>query len=781
MNGLIDRLESTAIDKDGYSAKLPLWNRFRLLYHGLLVVFIVVCFAFPVLQETSLFSTNTAIRSALSLPIDAYLLERPPLLSKITAAFKDKKSGENGIKTVVLVGMGGMGKTTLVRHYARKQSLPVVFELSAHDSKTLLSSFSKLAFALAETLIEKKELESWQHIENRRDYQDKLLLFVSQKLRGEKAKTGSKQWLLIFDNVDQFEDIQSFLPQDQKVWGRGNVLITTRNEHITYSDRIDPDQVIAITPFSTEEQEVLFKKVLHRPLNRLEQKELQQFLTKIPPFPLDVMISAHYIKRTKINYSAYLDYLAGMHRQFETSQRVFLTRATSYDQNRYAIISNAVKQIMVKDEAFIPLLWIISHLGNGPIPKDLLTSCTNQLIVDRFIDELSRYSLLMGNFSDYKENVSPQICLHQSTQQNMRVYLQNTIDKKRKQPYNDTLIQVLEGYSHRIMMPPISLGDMKDFTIHLQALLSDKTNQLSGLHRSCIELLLGSFYCYLADSVMAKEFLEPILVYFVSYYKNNTHLRLLRAFMFAGMSARFSGDYVEAKMLLGKSLYFHERFFSVDAYNTHAITLRHLAYVYKTLAEYDKAKTAIERCIALYLKYAPHHSNLAMAFSELATIYYGGPGDYDKAIFYRLKSLKQEGSDHQHTLLTYGKLGMDYRRVGDYNKAKEVLAKSYAGFKKNYPHDADSLSWIATKFGEIYRLLGTAKQAEILLKEGVDITSQYFGKDHIHTDWSLIPLAQLYTEMGQYDKARELLEKSLKGPKRNLEIRTIRPSVCTIL
>ena len=751
-------------------SRLIIWYAIKKLRYVFLGLFIMGCVVFPVLQETRLWTgSSVLVRSALPLPVDAYLLTRPELMTKITKAFQ-KKGSTTGIQTVVLVGMGGMGKTILARQYARQQNVPVVFEMSTQDPQTLLSSFSSLARALAKTPTERKEIDVWKTISDAKDYRNNVIPFVARKLNEKKAKI---PWLLVFDNVNHFADLEPFFPHDSHLWGRGHVLMTTRNETITCRDHINPDQVVTMTPLTVDERLTLFQKVLQRSLTARQQKETWAFLSKLPPFPLDITIAAHSIRRTRMGYAAYLQYLNEMRSEFDVCQHTFLAAVTRYDQTRYGIISGAVKQIISEEPAFVPLLWMISHLGQRPIPKELLVRLADPLVVDRFIEALSRDSLLTGTVSANTEShgtTTAQIVVHPSVQHNMLICLHRITDDKQKQHYDDQLVHALEVYGQRVMLPPVSLDGLNEFMVHLHAVLQNKTQRgtsLTPFNRSCLQLLLGRVYCYQVDPIKATFWLEQSLAFLSHHYNNTSHPRLRYALLFTGIAARYNGDYARAKILLEQSVALSDNDTdSSDPFEL-AMALCFLSYVYKSTADYDKAKTAIERSIEIYEKNDPHHPDLALAFSDLATVYYGGPGDYEKAVFYRLKSLtllhKIYGTDHLNTLSVQEKLGMDFRRLGRYQDALQAFKASYEGFKKHYPQNYEHLSAAATKLGELYRLLGDVRQAEFFLKEGVEIATKYFGPHHIHTDWGRIPLAQLYIDIEQYDKAKVLLEKSLKG------------------
>lgn len=259
-------------------------------------------------KNNNSFSEVVSVHSVAAIPDDTHRLDRKHLMSKMTQCFYNTPD----IQTVVLVGIGGSGKTTLVRQYAKQQNVPLVWELNAETKNTLLESFAHLAWALSKTPEERSELERIKKIENQNNsnnsgnpgdvqalYRQKLIQYVKQKLA-----SCFSPWILIFDDVKILSDIQEFLPLDVKAWGKGAVIITTRNGTIAESTLIKKSNVITVDELSVDEKLALFLKI--KEVQPTQHKELVQFLRVIPPFPLDISIAAYYLKNTNSSYADYL-------------------------------------------------------------------------------------------------------------------------------------------------------------------------------------------------------------------------------------------------------------------------------------------------------------------------------------------------------------------------------------------------------------------------------------------------------------------------------------------
>ena len=119
--------------------------------------------------------TNASIRSDLPIPIQAVLLDRSEDIIQIS----EKLQGTGSIKTIVLVGPGGIGKTILSRQYAQSQKANVIWEINAETHESLKSSFEDLATALAITEKDQKILIGFRDIKDPKEREKKLIQFVT--------------------------------------------------------------------------------------------------------------------------------------------------------------------------------------------------------------------------------------------------------------------------------------------------------------------------------------------------------------------------------------------------------------------------------------------------------------------------------------------------------------------------------------------------------------------------------------------------------------------------
>ncbi|MBS0271090.1 MAG: hypothetical protein JSR85_00390 [Proteobacteria bacterium] len=129
-----------------FTAAIKSWpwlqRRPKVIVSIVLILISALCVVF--LRKSSLEYVNQAlflfrgdyqpIRSDLFLLKETALLERPALLHSLQTAFHNQ---HQEIKMVALTGIGGAGKTTLARQYARQLNAAIVWEINADSKKNI--------------------------------------------------------------------------------------------------------------------------------------------------------------------------------------------------------------------------------------------------------------------------------------------------------------------------------------------------------------------------------------------------------------------------------------------------------------------------------------------------------------------------------------------------------------------------------------------------------------------------------------------------------------------
>lgn len=150
-------------------------------------------------------------------------------------------TGAQTRKVAVLHGLGGIGKTQLAIHFARKHKgdFTAIFWLSGKDRSALVSSLSsclpRIQHLPVDTQVTNKE-EAEQRA-------NQVLLWL--------AKPDNTRWLIIFDNIDQYPPVQGHGDSKYDLYeffpnaDHGSIIITSRLRELTKLGKPFPVQKLS--------------------------------------------------------------------------------------------------------------------------------------------------------------------------------------------------------------------------------------------------------------------------------------------------------------------------------------------------------------------------------------------------------------------------------------------------------------------------------------------------------------------------------------------------------
>ena len=203
----------------------------------------------------------------------------------------------------VMVGAGGMGKSTFARLYGQQCYNQGLYQEVWWFHADAPKKKEKNASPLEDSA---KEVRNYLGM-TANDAQN-----LDQKMRSIRthlAQTGG--WLLIFDNATTFSQYSGVIPEE----AQGHILITSRNtEEKTWHGHGIVLYTMAVLDLATSK--ALLRK-FHRPANKTEEEAMDKLLEKIECFPLIVSQIGHYIKEQakKKATKPYAAYLATYQRQ----------------------------------------------------------------------------------------------------------------------------------------------------------------------------------------------------------------------------------------------------------------------------------------------------------------------------------------------------------------------------------------------------------------------------------------------------------------------------------
>ncbi|MBX9786961.1 MAG: tetratricopeptide repeat protein [Alphaproteobacteria bacterium] len=749
----------------------------------------------PIKQEISEETIKAVVRSDLSLPNEAIFLNRHELITQI-----DKKlNNQTGIQTIALIGIGGAGKTILARQYARKRKASVIWEVNAETHENLQESFSQLADILSKNEEDQKLVREINETKNLEEREKKLIQFVKNHLKE------LQDWIIIFDNVAKLAEIQRYFPQDAATWGRGMVLLTTRNSSL------QNNKYISSTLFVNELTPIQKLKLFTHIMNNgdsysptfQQTEEIKDFLRYIPSFPLDISIAAYYLKNSNISYKEYLENLKINSQEFEDIQKDLLKEASDYTKTRKDIITLSLQQVIAAHKNFGDLLLFVSLIDSQNVPRDLLNAYKDKVTIDNFICHLNKYSLV--TFTSASDSF-PIFSIHPCTHTISLNYFKETLLLEKNKKYIHPIVNLLDGYIDQLIDKE-DFGKIRRLVSHYESFLRHD-NFLTNEEKGIIKSQMGIVYFYLGYFTKAKKAIEESLMALSDEHRINnrkaknlmflgiiyrelsncskskeflkkaikTYERcpesikgLVRALTYLGAVYREEGNYEKAKILLENSLQTHKKYFLKDKAEL-ARLLVELGNIYIVLGDYEKAKRSLENSVIIYKNLFPNTpSSVAWSLAHLSNAY-KGLGDYKKAKALLEESLiiyKKYFPEHSFGVAwVSARLGIIYKDLGNYERASDLLEKSLRIHKQLYGDESIRTAWVSAHLGSICNILGFNEKAKNFLEKSLEIHEKLYGKDNIKTAWILTKIGRLYESTGDYHQACLTLEESAKIYKR---------------
>ncbi len=687
------------------------------------------------------------------IPSSSTLLKRSDLIGDI----KEKLNLQKDIKNIILIGPGGAGKTTLARQYASQHKALVKWEINAETKSSLIDSFEKLAYDLIQNDEEKKILRSMQEIKDSQKREQKLFKFIKEKLRLR------ENWLLIYDNVKTFSDIQNYFPYNSNEWGKGEIILTSRNKNIENNKHIN--HIVPITDLSFSEKEQLFIKIISNggshELTAQSTKGLKQFLEILPSLPLDVSTAAYYIKSTSISYQEYSKRLSELNQEFITTQENILKEASDYTKTRYGIITLSLKKIIETNPDFKGLLLFITLLDSQNIPRELLDGYKGNIIIDNLLIQLKKYSLIDNIYST---EIGPVFSLHRSTQSIIFNYLKDNLKLYSNNKLLEYILLSFEKYINNAEDQE-NFSKLKALVIHAESLLQ-YAFLFDKLSIAKIRGEVASVYHGISKYQRARNLLEEnfIILNVRKYQNSNVFARTLTHL--SSLYWRF-GDFPKGLELAVKAQKIYDQNDTKD-YQGMAESLDSSGASYAGMGKLKEASESYEKALIIYNNRLPEKlGRKAHILAKLGHLFIGT--DFIKSKKYLDESLQLlRENNFPSTLidaLTF--LGWYYSELGNYKKAVEFHEKTLELSYLSYPEISAPIGWASRNLGISYCNANNLIKAKSLLEKSYKIFKNLMGTDSIKTKWTLYELGKLYKKTGLLRKAKDAFEDCLKSYKNN--------------
>lgn len=290
---------------------------------------------------------------------------------------------------------------------------------------------------------------------------------------------------------------------------------------------------------------------------------------------------------------------------------------------------------------------------------------------------------------------------------------------------------------------------------------------------------LAYLLIYIGEYSTAKEIYKKVLNFNLEKYGPN---HSITAISYTNLATAYDsqGEFKEAISLYNKAIKIQEKAAEGDPWEL-VRSYNNLSYAYAREGEYKKARVLYEKAVKIQEKVnGENHLDIAMSYNNLASIYIR-QGEYKKAENLCKKALRiQEailGESHIKIASSYNNLAFIYAHQGKYREAENLYKKGIGIRESVLGRDHLDTANIYSNLAELYMLQHKYIEAEEIYKEYIRIQKKVLGKDNYYTVIGYSNLGAVYVMQKEYEKALiyllqsykiALSELGLKNPQTNI-------------
>ena len=696
---------------------------------------------------------------------------------KLKKLKKTFEYGGNGIIKQTIIGMGGVGKTTLAIEYGHRslhnKTYDFVAFIKATNELTLYDDFKSLAMAFGMSTEDIKSVSV-----------NDLIKFVYQKL------ANYNKVLLIFDNAQSLRIIrgidnpivekQANFEPPATILKKVHWLITTTNsqfskEHLT----------INLSEFTKQEA----KDYIQKRLGAIDDVQLNALTNVLGKFPLALAQATSYINENK-NKGWTIDKYIKVFNKTKENSKILLDATTADDHHGktvYVTWKISLDELSNTSPLSVDILNSCALLSTSPIPLNLIREIySNKTEVELInaLKELEKYSFI--DLQQINENIQS-IKLHVLLQKVILINLENYKNKE------VLLTNILDKIFLAICnCYPWDKPSMQDYNLarlllpHVETIFAYIEKITPTMTPKTIQLMsiIDDAYDALGDYLKRKKILGRMLAMQKKYYETRNLEVAKTLFKLATVCGNLGDSYKE-KELLEEVLAINLKYYKTEdqsvvaAHQLHkknptiqldmSNTYHNLGNAYGDLGESDKQKYYLEKSLAIKIEHykTRDHIDVAETLHDLAVVYgyLGYKNKYEESVkevlATRIKHYKTE--DHIEVARALHDLGDILTISGNLEKAKHVLEKALAIKIKHYQtREHVDVARTLHKLANVASASGNAKKQKKYLEEALAIKIKHYQtRNHVRVARTLHKLANAYGTLGDKKTQKEYLEEAL--------------------
>jgi tetratricopeptide (TPR) repeat protein len=695
-------------------------------------------------------------------------VDRPAEMAELERVLVPRPGQSQRQKTLVLRGLGGMGKTQLAVEFARRhhRRFSSVFWLDGRSEDTLKRSIASCAGRIPHGQI--PETSRMYAGDSGADV-DAVVRDVMDWL----ARPDNTPWLLIFDNVDREYKAQGGDPDGYDVQrylsgaDHGSVLVTTRLARLEQLG--DSQQLGKVSEGQAQAILGSWYKKTHGKLRAangmcashradettIDTAEGEQLLALLDGLPLAIAQAGAYLQESGVGLAAYLRFYEQQWSKLMDSDHFTDTPLQDYpDRSVWTTWAISYQAIRDKHEATANLLLLWSFLDNKDLWHGLFaTACGKSIVATRMLSgwigniasselEFSRAMQLLRNYSlveavaetaSYATHPVVHQWAHHSQAKHFAVELSR-------------LAVVAVGWS----VPGSSIRDY-----------STLQRRLLPHAQACFGLIVESRGdWWLSINRRNDEDLDG----------DEQQETVLDAIHLLGDLYADQGKLGKAEQMYVRALRGME-----DALGPkHTLTLdtvNNLGILYRDQGKLGEAEQMYERALRGYEEaLGPKHTSTLMTVGNLGNLYTGQGklGEAEKMYERALRGMEEAlGPTHTSTLMTVGNLGNLYTDQGKLGEAEKMYLRVLRGMEEALGPIHTLTLRTVNNLGSLYFDQGKLGEAEQMYERALRGYEEALGDQLVQQYTPALNtienMGTLYAKQGRTVKARAMYLKALSG------------------
>jgi tetratricopeptide (TPR) repeat protein/transcriptional regulator with XRE-family HTH domain len=695
-----------------------------------------------------------------SLPFarNPYFTGREDLLGQLhKLLFQEQKEKRNLTlrQPYALYGLGGIGKTQLAIEYAYRHALAytAVFWIRAETQETILSSF----LAIAE-LLEMPEREETE--------QQKAIEAVQRWFARHPG------WLLIWDNVEDLDLFQQFLPPTRL----GAILLTTRRQAVGMLA-----EGLPLAPMAQEEgmlfllrrAKILPALATTERLHQLavdqhqEYTATQELATLMDGLPLALDQAGAYMEETGCSPLNYLQ------RYRQQRAQLLARRGNPAGDHPHSVVTTlrlSYQQVAEQHPAALELLRFCVFLAPSAIPEELFTEGATHMgpMLSEVAADPAQFDLAVAALRSLsllqRHSQTQTLSLHQL----VRAVLREEMNKPEQHQWWQRVLHALNA-----VFPAVSYqtwGRCERLLPHVLAGAADIPAQFYEMELAQVLQKTASYLNARARFELAEQVFQRALS-LMEQQVGRDHAEVAVVLNRLGTNRIQQGKYEQGEACYQRALTILEQSLHPDLFQQ-SVSLNGLAVLYFRQGAYAKAEALYQQALAIrQLALGQEHPAVAVSLTNLALLY-AEQGLYEQAEPLHLRALRIRervlDSAHPDLAFSLNNLAILYIYQQRYPEAEPFLQRAILIREQAQGPEHPELASPLHNLGILYKEQGRYGEAEALVQRARFILERALGENHPEVAYPLTELANLSLEQGKeteaaalYQQARSILEQAL--------------------